>query len=75
MRTPLMVVLAALFLTCTAGGAIAQTLTSDQPDYAPGTTATLTGAGFAPSESVVVVVNVPRTSLPGFSIWARTIVP
>src|SRR5437867_3479806 len=57
MRTPLMVVLAALFITCTAGGAVAQTLTSDQPDYAPGTTATLTGAGFAPSESVVVVVH------------------
>src|SRR5207247_4505732 len=57
MRTPLMVVLAALFLTCTAGGAIAQTLTSDQPDYPPGSTATLTGAGFAPGESVVVVVH------------------
>ncbi|TMQ74046.1 MAG: hypothetical protein E6K81_01615, partial [Candidatus Eisenbacteria bacterium] len=49
--------LAALLITCTATRSFAQTLTSDQPDYAPGTMATLTGAGFAPGESVVVVVH------------------
>jgi len=36
MRALLMVILGVLFLSCTASGAIAQTLTSDQPDYAPG---------------------------------------
>ncbi len=34
----------------------AQTLTSDQADYSPGTTATLTGSGFQAGETVVVQV-------------------
>jgi hypothetical protein len=32
------------------------TLTSDQPDYAPGTTAVLTGSGFVPGENVTLQV-------------------
>ena len=57
MRFVSAVVLAAVLLTCTAMAAIGQTLTSDQPDYRPGATATLTGAGFAPGENVVLVVH------------------
>ncbi|TRX33265.1 hypothetical protein FNW52_16030, partial [Flavobacterium sp. ZT3R18] len=34
-----------------------QTLTSDQDDYAPGTTATFTGSGFFPGETVSMVVR------------------
>ena len=33
------------------------TLTSDEPDYAPGTTATFTGAGFFPNEIVELIVH------------------
>ena len=33
------------------------TVTSDQPDYAPLSTATFTGAGFAPFENVVLKVK------------------
>ncbi len=32
------------------------TLTSDKPDYAPGTTATFTGSGFQPGEQVKLIV-------------------
>ncbi|MFV5686974.1 beta strand repeat-containing protein, partial [Flavobacterium sp. GB2R13] len=39
-----------------ASGAFGQILTSDQPDYAPGTTATFTGSGFQPGEQVTVIV-------------------
>src|SRR5262245_54969313 len=33
------------------------TITSDQPDYAPGATVTLTGANWASGETVHIVVN------------------
>src|SRR6266540_1266504 len=47
----------ALFLMLASASFVqAQTLTSDQADYAPGTTATLTGSGFQPGETVVVQV-------------------
>ncbi|MDI1306730.1 MAG: HYR domain-containing protein, partial [bacterium] len=36
--------------------AFGQTLTSDQADYAPGSTATLTGMGFTPGETVTLQV-------------------
>ena len=54
--------LATTFLTATllavdSSGASAQTLTSDQLDYPPGTTATLTGIGFTPGELVMVQVQ------------------
>ncbi|HEX9152716.1 MAG TPA: hypothetical protein VF842_11570, partial [Flavobacterium sp.] len=39
-----------------ANGAFGQTLTSDQPDYAPGTTATFTGTGFTPGETITLQV-------------------
>src|SRR5512147_445886 len=35
----------------------APTITSDLPDYAPGATVTLTGAGWQPNEAVHVYVN------------------
>ena len=41
---------------CMAMMAQAQTLTSDQADYAPGTTATLTGSGFQAGETVTLLV-------------------
>ena len=35
------------------------TLTSDQDDYAPGSTATLTGTGFTAGETVTVKLTIP----------------
>ncbi len=50
--------LLALTLSLGAATAYAQaTLTSDQPDYEPGSIATLTGAGFAPGETVTLQVH------------------
>src|SRR6266536_1208897 len=47
----------ALFLMLASASFLqAQTLTSDQADYAPGTTATLTGSGFQAGETVVLQV-------------------
>src|SRR6266542_2278451 len=47
----------ALFLMLASASFLqAQTLTSDQADYAPGTTATLTGSGFQAGETVAVQV-------------------
>ena len=63
MKLRLPIILAALMLACTAFGASAQTLTSDQPDYAPGSTATFTGAGFQPGETVTMRV-VHATAVP-----------
>src|SRR5262245_28106502 len=39
-----------------AAPAVAQSLQSDQPDYAPGSTAVLLGSGFAPNENVTLQV-------------------
>ncbi|HZG01641.1 MAG TPA: hypothetical protein VEY71_11595, partial [Chitinophagales bacterium] len=47
-----------LLLLLTCGLTLsAQTLTSDRDDYWPGATATLSGSGFQPGESVVLVVE------------------
>jgi len=53
------VVLAFALLTISAGAALAQnpTLASDQDDYMPGETVTLTGAGWMPGESVTIVFH------------------
>src|SRR2546428_2055508 len=50
---------AVAFTILFAGTAFAQsaTLQSDQPDYAPGATAILTGAGFGAGEQVVLQVH------------------
>ncbi len=50
---------AVAFTILFAGAAFAQsaTLQSDQPDYAPGATAILTGAGFGAGEQVVLQVH------------------
>src|SRR5438876_4136648 len=50
-------ILSVVALICTAAAFGQATLTSDKSDYAPGTTATLTGAGFSPGEIVSVVVH------------------
>ncbi len=50
--------LSVFFLSATTNFVKAQTptLVSDQADYAPGTTATLTGSGFQPNEVVTMQV-------------------
>src|SRR5918912_4239727 len=65
MRTRLGSKIALLFVVCSvallafAGTALAATPTiqSDQADYNPGATVTLTGSGWQPGESVHIVVN------------------
>src|SRR5687767_12023623 len=49
------VALAAIWLLA-ASPAIAQTLTTDKPDYQPGETCILVGTGFAPGENVTMQV-------------------
>jgi hypothetical protein len=46
-----------VLLTPTSQAAAQATLSSDLPDYAPGSIVTLTGAGFAPGETVTVQVT------------------
>ncbi|HKP33019.1 MAG TPA: hypothetical protein VJT83_09835, partial [Chitinophagaceae bacterium] len=57
-----------LVLLCAiASSAFAQTtptLTTDEPDYAPGSTVLITGTGFAPGESVKIQV-IHSDKLPG----------
>src|SRR6266496_287457 len=50
------ITIALLLMLASASFLQAQTLTSDQADYSPGTTATLTGSGFQAGETVVVQV-------------------
>lgn len=50
---------AALFVIFSVKMATAQTVTTDQSDYAPGSTVVITGTGFAPNETVQLqVLNV-----------------
>lgn len=56
MRFFSIVLVAVLLLSAMTAVASAQWLTQDRADYAPGETATLTGSGFAPGESVVLQV-------------------
>ncbi|MFY9580020.1 MAG: hypothetical protein WAQ33_11910, partial [Gaiellaceae bacterium] len=43
--------------TTTTPSVFSPTISSDQADYAPGSTVTLTGAGWGPGEAVQIVVN------------------
>ena len=53
---PLKAILFVLVMMCSAG-LMAQTISTDQPDYGPGTTATFTGSGFLAGELISVVVH------------------
>src|SRR5881296_2943268 len=55
MKKLILLFFVAVVFVC-SGTIVAQTLTSDQPDYAPGSTATLSGSGFSAGESVTMQV-------------------
>ena len=56
MLVSLKAILFGLIMMCSVG-LMAQTLTTDKPDYAPGTTANFKGAGFAAGETISLVVH------------------
>lgn len=52
------VLLPLLLLICGCIAAQAATLTTDKPDYTPGETAILTGAGFLPGEDILLTISI-----------------
>src|SRR5438067_851224 len=53
----LVVAAAVVLLAGAASASSTPTITSDQADYAPGSTVTLTGAGWQPGEALHISVN------------------
>ena len=56
MLASLKAILLMVLMMCSVS-VMAQTITTDQPDYAPGSTATFTGSGFTVGETVSLVVH------------------